>query len=166
MHENKKLKYVRYFAWLPAIVIGAAIFYFSAQPADVSTEVSDGVTTMLLRIAEQFGLLELSPDLVKEMCEKLATPVRKAAHVTEYMILHGAVLFGLYYGNEEMRGMRWLKWAFAMTVFYAATDEFHQLFVPGRAGRVIDVWIDSLGVSVITWILYHYLIRRSESRKL
>ena len=121
---------------------------------------------MLLRIAEQFGLLELSPDLVKEMCEKLATPVRKGAHITEYIILHGAVLFGLYYGNEEMRGMRWLKWAFAMTVFYAATDEFHQLFVPGRAGRIIDVWIDSLGVSVITWILYRSLIYRSESQQL
>ena len=29
---------------------------------------------------------------------------------------------------------------------YAASDEFHQLFVPGRAGRVTDVLIDSGGV--------------------
>ena len=28
--------------------------------------------------------------------------------------------------------------------FYACTDEFHQLFVPGRAGLLSDVLIDSL----------------------
>lgn len=49
MHEYTKFKHARYFAWLPAIFVAAAIFYFSAQPADVSTELSDGVTTILLQ---------------------------------------------------------------------------------------------------------------------
>ena len=30
--------------------------------------------------------------------------------------------------------------------FYAATDEIHQYFVPGRSARLFDVGIDSLGV--------------------
>ncbi len=153
MHENQKKKILRYVAWLPAIGIGAAIFYFSAQPADVSMEMSDGVTTLLLQIAETLGLLELSPALIYELCEKLATPVRKCAHITEYMILHGAILFGLYHWNDTMRGKKWLKWAFLMTVCYAAADEFHQLFVPGRAGMLTDVLIDSIGVAIITWVL-------------
>ena len=29
---------------------------------------------------------------------------------------------------------------------YAASDEFHQSFVPGRGPSIIDVGIDSLGV--------------------
>ncbi len=162
MHGNMESKKWKYLAWLPAITIAAAIFYFSAQPADVSTEMSDGVTTILLRIAESLGLLELSPELVTELCEKLATPVRKGAHVMEYMILHTAILFGLYHWDEDMKmmGVRWLKWAFALTVFYAATDEFHQLFVPGRAGRVTDVLIDSLGVAAVSVLLW----RRRSSR--
>lgn len=160
MHENLKGNEIKYFAWLPAMFVAAAIFYFSAQPADVSTELSDGVTTMLLRVAEALGLLELSPKVVYELCEALATPVRKAAHVTEYMILHGTILFGLYQWSEEFCGAKWLKWAFFMTVFYAGTDEFHQLFVPGRAGRVTDVLIDSIGVAVVTWILW----RREKER--
>ena len=149
----QKKKILRYIAWLPAIFIGAAIFYFSAQPADVSMEMSDGVTTLLLNIAEALGLLELSPQLVYELCEKLATPVRKCAHITEYMLLHGAVLFGLHHWSDTMRGRKWLKWAFLLTVCYAATDEFHQLFVPGRAGMVTDVLIDSIGVTIITLVL-------------
>ena len=30
--------------------------------------------------------------------------------------------------------------------FYAASDELHQLFVPGRSGEIKDVLLDSLGV--------------------
>ena len=153
MQNDQRSKIFRYTAWLPAIVVGAAIFYFSAQPADASMEMSDGVTTLLLKIAEALGLLELSPELVYELCEKLATPVRKCAHITEYMILHGAILFGLYHWDDTMRGKRWLRRAFMMTICYAATDEFHQLFVPGRAGMVTDVLIDSIGVTIMTLIL-------------
>lgn len=160
MHKYKKLRMFQYIVWLPSILVGAAIFYFSSQPADVSTEMSDGVTTLLLHGAEQLGVLELSPALITSLCEKLAFPVRKSAHILEYMILHGTILFALFFQNETMRGTRWLKWAFIMTVCYAASDEFHQLFVPGRAGMVRDVVIDSLGVAGVTWILW----RRKEEK--
>ena len=47
-----------------------------------------------------------------------------------------------------------------VTAAYAATDEFHQLFVPGRAGRVTDVLIDSAGAFLallaIHIILYYH----------
>lgn len=38
--------------------------------------------------------------------------------------------------------------AFAFSALYAASDEFHQLFVPGRAGLLSDVGIDSCGAAV------------------
>ena len=165
MHGNMRAKILKYSAWLPAITIGAAIFYFSAQPADASMEMSDGVTRLLLRMAEALGLLELSPALVYELCEKLATPVRKCAHITEYVILHGAVLFGLYHWSGEMRGIRWLKWAFGITVVYAMTDEIHQLFVPGRAGMVADVLIDSIGVCIVTlYLAFKHAKKKSGGR--
>ena len=48
---------------------------------------------------------------------------------------------------------------------YAATDEIHQLFVPGRSGQVRDVLIDScgvfIGVMVVTWIVSYREKRRS-----
>ena len=156
MHEKTFRYYKKYLAWLPALFVAAAIFYFSAQPADVSTEMSDGVTTLLLQIAESVGLLELSPNLVARLCEQLSTPVRKCAHITEYMILHVTILFGLYQWSEDMKVNRvqWLKYAWIMTVVYAMTDEVHQLFVQGRAGRISDVLIDSIGVTIITVLLW------------
>ena len=41
MHDKTNVRFMRYIAWLPALFVAAAIFYFSAQPADVSTEMSE-----------------------------------------------------------------------------------------------------------------------------
>ena len=50
--------------------------------------------------------------------------------------------------------------ALGITAAYPVTDEFHQLFVPGRAGRVTDVLIDSAGAFLallaIHIILYYH----------
>ena len=79
----------KYLAWIPALVIMTAIFWFSAQPADVSTEMSDSVTRALLWTAEAVGLTDrLSPEQVHDLCGLLATPVRKAAHITEFAVFH------------------------------------------------------------------------------
>lgn len=138
----------KYAAWIPAAAVMVAIFWFSAQPADVSTEMSDGVTRLLLRGAEMLGLMKLSSERVYELCVLLSTPVRKCAHITEYLVLYLTVLFALHVWG--MRGKAWYRCALFLTVAYACTDEFHQVFVPGRAGRLTDVMIDSIGAAVIT----------------
>lgn len=143
----------KYLAWIPALVIMTAIFWFSAQPADVSTEMSDSVTRALLWTAEAVGLTDrLSPEQVHDLCGLLATPVRKTAHITEFAVLHLTVLFALF--QWELPWKKWLKAALAVTVAYACTDELHQLFVPGRAGMVTDVLIDSTGAALITGLLW------------
>lgn len=70
--------------------------------------------------------------------------LRKLAHVTEYAIL-GALLARAVQGR--------LTLAFALGVAYAITDEIHQTFVPGRAGRPLDVAIDAVGVAlgILAW---------------
>ena len=54
-----------------------------------------------------------------------------------------------------------------MAAAYAASDEFHQLFVEGRAGRVSDVLIDSAGalagVGICTLCIW--LHRRRKQRQ-
>ena len=45
---------------------------------------------------------------------------------------------------------------------YACTDEFHQIFVPGREGAFRDVIIDTCGG--ITLILLYNLIRGLKNR--
>lgn len=134
-------------AMVPSIAIAVAIFYFSNQPAAQSTIMSDGVTQMLLSIAGRLHLLEIRAIDVPAICELLSTPVRKCAHVTEYTCFYLSLLFGLRAWN--LRGRRLLTTALAITFCYACSDEFHQLFVPGRAGRFTDVLIDCTGAAVI-----------------
>ena len=72
----------------------------------------------------------------------------KAAHVTEYAVLGWLV--------QRARGDRrawWQSWL--IVILYAATDEFHQSFTPGRTPRVTDVMIDAVGAAmgmvVVIW---------------
>ena len=39
-------------------------------------------------------------------------------------------------------------WAWALTVLYAASDEFHQGFVAGRHPSAVDVGIDATGALI------------------
>ncbi len=75
--------------------------------------------------------------------------LRKIAHFSEYAILGALLLRAL--GREEISlgaglilSPRLLS--IAAGVAYAATDELHQHFVPGRHAAVRDVVIDAAGV--------------------
>lgn len=63
--------------------------------------------------------------------------LRKGAHLLEFAIL-GALL---------VRATGLVAPAVALGVVYAATDELHQHFVPGRDGNLVDVAIDALGLA-------------------
>lgn len=77
--------------------------------------------------------------------------VRKGAHMTEFAILATLMFLAVLPPVRKMKHrdipMNALL-AFVMAVFYATTDEFHQLFVPGRAGMIRDVCIDSAGMII------------------
>ena len=138
----------KYLAWLPAIIIASAIFYFSAQPADLSTDMSDGVSRILIKVGTTLHLMEGPEEEYYEIIEKMSMPVRKTAHITEFAVFYLSLLFALFHWGQRGRKLLWT--AFMFTVLYACTDEFHQLFVPGRAGRFTDVLIDSSGAFLIT----------------
>jgi VanZ family protein len=70
-----------------------------------------------------------------------STLVSKLAHVTEY-----AVLGWLIQHARDDRRVGWQSWL--MAAIYAATDEFHQSFTPGRHPLATDVLIDSLGAAI------------------
>ncbi len=126
------------------------IFTMSAQPAAKSTETSLHVGMMVGEI--------LVPDFEKKpLPEQLAFarmidhPVRKCAHASEYAVL--GILTGLSAGSIGVRKQRWRK-AFLAASVYAMTDEFHQLFVPGRSGQISDVLLDSAGALLGIIVLY------------
>jgi len=79
--------------------------------------------------------------------------LRKSAHAVEYAVL-GALLaraLGARQGQVVL--------AAAMSALYAASDEWHQRFVPGRNGNPLDVALDSAAA-----LLGAYLYARLASR--
>ena len=135
------------------VVWAVVIFSFSAQPDTESSEISGHVSYRIVKMWNQvFGLKHSGPEL-EQMAQKIEYPVRKAAHMSEYAVLALLIFQALTaFDRKKNRG--------CMSLAYAATDEFHELFVPGIAGRVTDVLIDSAGAFLallaIHIILYYH----------
>ena len=52
---------------------------------------------------------------------------------------------------------RWaLALAFLLTMLYAVSDEYHQTFVPGRSGNLVDVLIDAAGAALGLWLAHRW----------
>lgn len=121
------------------------IFCFSDQPATKSANLSEGVGR---RVASILVLNFQNWDDTKQnqYVESIDFFVRKTAHFTEYMILGGLWLLCIYNRPDESSSFgKKIRISVCASAIYAISDEFHQLFVEGRAGRWMDVGIDTMG---------------------
>ena len=157
MNVRRKVFLVLTILWM------VLIFAFSARPAEISSEDSRSIG---LLIGELFipGFEEQSAEAQNKFAKKVDHPVRKAAHASEYAVL-GLLTAGAYMAggaadagngsdkkktnirNSKKRTSisRGILIPWVISTAYAATDEMHQLFVPGRSGQVSDVLLDSAG---------------------
>jgi VanZ family protein len=89
--------------------------------------------------------------------------VRKLAHLTAYAIL-ATLWFRALRGEARGWAMRWSVIAVLIAIAVAATDEFHQSFVPSRTGTPFDVVIDVCGAILAQVIIRRLPARRDASR--
>ncbi|MCX7748650.1 MAG: VanZ family protein [Clostridia bacterium] len=126
----------------------AMIFYQSGKIAEVSSEESSNIMTIV-----NSGIQKLTGSAQFGVSERF---IRKAGHFLEYLIL-GVFLYGAISSPTRKAKGLWLP--FSTGVLYAATDELHQYFVPGRSMRIFDLGIDALGL-LAGVILACFLIKR------
>lgn len=117
------------------------IFMFSAEPDTESSELSGSVSYRIVSVVNTIAASHWDENELLDRAELIDYPVRKCAHMSEYAIL---TLFG-FVTFSFLHGRRKFLIPIGITFLYACTDEFHQLFVPGRAGRFTDVLIDTTG---------------------
>ena len=150
---------------LAVVVWMIVIFSFSAQPDTESSAISGHVSYRIVETWNQVFHLDHDAAEMEQIAEVIEYPVRKCAHMSEYGVL--ALLFLQLLSAFGIRKKRAVI-ALMLTAAYASTDEFHQLFVPGRAGKVTDVLIDSTGALIallaIEGILYYHKTK-SKKRK-
>jgi VanZ family protein len=149
--------------WLP-VLLWMMVIFVASQDAHSSEHST--------RLIEPL-LLWLSPHPNQSWIGILNHLFRKAGHLTEYAIL--ALLLWRAICNTRVgrqsttqpRQSLWEQWRWAeaglslsIVFLYAATDEFHQMFVPTRTPMLSDVLIDTCGgavglLALTLWVFSH-----------
>ena len=149
----KKFNIILLILWL------VVIFMFSSDHADESSKKSDGIANYIVSTIENItGHKFKSFNKVLDTCIVL---VRKSAHFLEYMVL-GILVINVI-KDIKILEIKYIVMAIIFCMLYSISDEIHQLFVPGRAGRIFDCFIDTLGST--TGILLYYLRYRKKIKQ-
>lgn len=120
------------------------IFMFSNQPATVSEFYSDSFTSQVIDATLSITNNEINEDEKIELIEDLRFIIRKTAHFSLYFILNLLAYFTFKaYGIKNS-----FLYSILFSFLFACTDEFHQLFIDNRSGRIFDVFIDTTGAII------------------
>jgi VanZ family protein len=151
----KKISIILVLLWM------STIFYFSNQPATISTTQSD-------KVINTINIIVKDNKVIKSILNKLYDSkgasfiIRKSAHMISYGLL-ASLLFISIYSHRECISVSF-KYAFVISLIYAISDEIHQYFVPGRACMLQDVLIDCIGMIIaltLISMLYKFIINKA-----
>jgi len=116
--------------YLPAIFWAGLIFYFSSVPN-----------------------LRYSSEVTLEVI------LRKGAHLFEYIVL-AWLIFRIFYAGHMFSFWKSFFAAFALGAVYGISDEYHQTFILGRAGRADDAIYDIVSIFIGLLLLDIYTRRK------
>lgn len=129
------------YAWLLlTIILITLIFYNSSLPMSVSGKLSGMVANICSQGAQVF-------DIILE--ENLEYHIRKLAHFCEFAFL--ALLMCKTFSAFKIKESIADGYILLLCLFTAVLDEYIQLSVLGRCGRISDVLLDFSGV-VCMWL--------------
>jgi VanZ family protein len=101
----------------------------------------------------------IKPDITAETVRTVVGVARKGAHVAGYGVLAILVWRALRQPvRNDPRPWRWSEAlaAWGVATAYGALDEFHQVFVASRDGKIQDVLLDSSGAALgllMVWVI-------------
>ena len=151
MAQTKKLSKIHLL--LPLLWM-AIIFMLSHQSASISSGQS-GVFVEQLR--------HIAPSVDQQLLTFL---VRKGAHIFTYFVL-GILTFNALWRVDlsKFKFNRPAMLSIIVCALYAASDEFHQLFIIGRSGELRDIMIDSCAAMVGVFIISIFVRILQKSKK-
>ncbi len=148
-------------SWIIVLLWMILIFRLSGQVAHKSNGLSLGITDFIINAFKSFWPGEAFDT------GNLNHIVRKTAHFTAYLIL--GILSCNALKQSGVNGWRKPVLALGLCILYAASDEVHQLFVAGRSGQPLDVFIDSLGaaagIGIYTLLGKYSIVRNKKIKK-
>lgn len=148
MDNVKKRPAAAVLFWALTAATMVMIFMFSSDTGEESAQLSGGLLAkIIIYIGNVFS----------------ENTLRKLAHFTEFTALGLFTAGGMYFSFNIRKPYAPL----IPCVLYAVSDEIHQYFVPDRACRVLDVFIDSCGslAGILIFLLILTLIKRNKAKK-
>ena len=128
--------------WVPVVLWAGLIFYFSTE--QFASPQKSGLLAAVLN--------SLFPGISADWVDWAHLVLRKLGHLTEYFVFSVLLLRALRHNHGGLT-VRHVAWSVLFVLLYAASDEFHQAFVPSRTASINDVLIDVLGgIFGILWI--------------
>ena len=147
---RKKNDTVKRIVFVVCIILTVAwmmvIFGFSSNDAQESTAQSHTVTEIIIRIFNR-DFDNMTQVEQEAMVSEFDGIVRKIAHFIAYAVLGFLMYFSLSLVPfvHHTNIYKPIILSLPLSILFAATDEYHQTFVSGRAGRFSDILIDSCG---------------------
>lgn len=147
----KKNVMIRIILLLLIVIWAYIVFNFSSQDGGESSGLSRKVVEFFIKDKEVVDIVE--------------PYARKAAHFSEYAL--GGILFISLFSTFEWSERRKITISILLGIWYAITDEVHQLMVPARNGSIFDVYIDSLGFTtgIFFMLLFMKIVTIIKNRK-
>ena len=174
-HNKNHREATKLALWAVALVLWCSfIFSMSADTGTQSQGLSNALAQWVASVVQP-GFNEASPANQTLMLQAYTFPIRKLAHFSEYALLGLIALGSCLQGRKVLREcimdgspllpkdgslLRPALTAAAFSLMYAATDEFHQLFVDGRSGQPLDVCIDFAGAAMAITVACFVVSRR------
>lgn len=146
-HIDKNRKARIAVSWALVVAWAAVIFFMSAHTGNDLSE-GDGLVGLIKQWLSSLQEAAFGPDV------DIVSP---AAHFAEYTVFGGLTLWALT--ESRIRGKALLA-AVAICSVYAITDEWHQLYVPGRACDPVDWVVDTAGATLGALIAHGILKKR------
>ena len=140
----------RIVSWILVVLWAAVIFWASAHSG---LDLDEG--TGPLSVVKRW--------LAEVLSAAMGRPVDPSpiGHFGEYLVF-GALLVNALRQSVTPPRAAWI--AVAIAAAYAATDEFHQLFVPGRDCNPADWLVDTTAVALVALVFVIVSTRRRRAR--
>ena len=145
-------KFLRY--WAPVLIWLVLIFIGSTDL--MSAEHTSRIIGPILRW--------LHPTISPQTVAQVQTMVRKTAHISEYAVLAMLCFRAVTMTLWPNRAVLVAAIVLSCCAFFAASDEFHQSFVPSRTASLRDVVIDICGATIGV-VLYSLFRQRKLSKR-
>jgi VanZ family protein len=143
--------------WLPVLIWLCVIFVGSTDV--LSAEQTSRFLVPFLRW--------LKPDISSETLAQIHFFVRKLGHVCEYALLAIFLWRALRSGaNLRVKISILFIVVWFVCAIFAATDEFHQSFIPSRTASPNDVMIDICGALVGLGICVMFVLRANRKSEI